>query len=339
MQIASIAESETFYQLRHRAVRDLAWCCLSAPLLQALPQGGAQILPLDTGDIWPWLHELDKDPTALLTALASIKSTRLGIYYETLWRFYFSHNQDWLLLAHNLPINRGKATLGAFDFLCQQGDDFWHIETAVKFYLCATRDPQQAIDWRYWIGPNSNDRLDLKLARLCDHQLPLHTTLEGRSALQTHFPHATHWKTGLCMQGYLFSPAPTNLNPAALSRAEVMPHFIRPHHSHASQGMGFWWHLRDFLHINTTTKDITADTVWIALQRAQWFAPVQLSYAELTMEAHLFNDKVCQQVQQTKRPLMIAAVKKHRSDDSADIVWREVLRSIVVPDDWPAIPE
>ncbi len=336
MLIAPLADTDPFHLLRHQAVRDLAWCCLSPPLLQELSGSNAHILPLVDTNIWPWLQALDKQPAALMNALAQVKSTRLGIYYETLWRFYFTHSPQWQLLAHNFPINRGKATLGAFDFLCRHGDDYWHIETAVKFYLCDTLDPQQAQDWHHWIGPNSHDRFDLKLARLRDHQLPLHQTAEGKTALQQHFPQADHWRSGLCLQGYLFSPAPATLSINQLTSAEYIHSLPRALHSHASQALGFWWYLRDFLTLIADTKLTNAKFNWIVLEREQWFSPVQLPDVNLTIEVELLSQQLMHQLHQTKRPLMVAAViESCLENDEKNIIWREQLRGFVVPDDWP----
>ena len=90
------------YELRHQAVRDLVWCCFSAPMMRELPGSNATILPFNNDSLWPWLIALDQQPDALFEHIAKIKSTRLGIYYETLWHFYFSQHPEWELLQHNL---------------------------------------------------------------------------------------------------------------------------------------------------------------------------------------------------------------------------------------------
>lgn len=336
---APLAESSQFNQLRHQVVRDLAWCCLSPPLLQAESNNEVQILPFIDTDVWPWLQALDLAPDPLINELAQIKSTRLGIYYENLWRFYFTHAPSWQLLAHNLPVNRNKTTLGAFDFLCRRGADYWHIETSVKFYLCATRDHQQASDWQQWIGLNNNDRLDLKLKRLYDHQLPLHQTPEGKTILEANFPAAQHWNSGLCLQGYLFSPAPHNFSTTALLNGKLSNAFCRPtnsfrQNSHEHQAAGFWWHLNDFLACAKADNVFTNETTWVVLQREQWFSPAHINSGDVLPTKDSFVDQVIRQLQKTKRPLLIAAVKKHHPDKKSNL-WCEQLRCFVVPDNWP----
>ncbi|WOX04609.1 DUF1853 family protein [Microbulbifer pacificus] len=108
--------------------------------------------------------------------LQNLKSRRLGIYFEQLWAFAFSHHPDYTLLARNLPIRRGEKTLGELDFVVRHlpDDTVEHWEVAVKFYL-------QVAD--YWVGPGLRDRLDIKLAHMQDHQLPMIQQPESRSQL------------------------------------------------------------------------------------------------------------------------------------------------------------
>lgn len=335
---------DLFASLQHQAVRDLAWCCLSSPLLSAFPNSDARILPLPEmhQDLVQWLKHLDQNPEPILQSLAQIKSTRLGIYYEQLWSFYFSHQPHWQLLAQNLPVYRGKVTLGAFDFLCRYGDAFWHIETAVKFYLCDTRNPREAEDWHRWLGPNSNDRLDLKLARLGTHQLPLHQTDEGQARLAQAFPQARHWQSGLCLQGYLFSPAPEKLSAGNIADGISEEYFLRPKHSHPDQGTGLWWHLRDFLLLLAETPypetpSLSPAIRWIILEYHQWFSPIHLSDEQTEQHRDRLNEHISQHILETKRPLMLAAVKKEDAELEAHLDhWREHLRAFVVPDGWPS---
>lgn len=301
------------HELQHQVVRDLAWCCFSAPLMRELPDSDAVILPLNNDQLWPWLIGLDQQPDELIAQIAKVKSTRLGVYYETLWRFYFSQQTEWELLHHNLQVERNGNTLGAFDFLCHRGSQYWHIETAVKFYLCNTNNAQDALDWHHWIGPASHDRLDLKLAHLRQHQLPLHKTAEAITQLQYLYPKAAEWINGLCLQGYLFSPASTKYSPA----------FSTENH-----GNGYWWHLQDFLQYLLDNADIR----WIILERQRWLSPAHTrDNNEVTQGADLVQ-QLKRQVSEMNRPLLLAALKKM---DSTDNCWYEDWRGFVVPDNWP----
>jgi len=305
--------NQRVHELQHQAVRDLAWCCFSVPMMQELPGSDAVILPLSNDQLWQWLVALDQQPDALIAQIAKVKSTRLGIYYETLWRFYFSQQPEWELLQHNLQVERNGITLGAFDFLCRHGSEYWHIETAVKFYLCNTDNLQDARDWHHWVGPASHDRLDLKLAHLRHHQLPLHQTAEAKTQLQILYPEATEWKTGLCLQGYLFSPASTIFS----------PDFSKENH-----GNGYWWHLQDFLQYLQENTDLN----WIILERQRWLSPAHSKDNSEPVGGADLMQRLRQQIGEMKRPLLLAALKKM---DLTDNCWCEDWRGFVVPDNWP----
>lgn len=302
------------HRLQQQSVRDLAWCCFSAPMMQELPGCNAHILPFDNQSLWPWLQALDQQPKPLLDHLAQLKSTRLGIYYEALWHFYFANHPQWKLLQHNLQIDRAGITLGAFDFLCQHGDEYWHIETAVKFYLCSARNPLEAYEWKYWIGPEGKDRLDLKLNHLRQHQLPLHQTAEAREPLATLYPTVNHWSTGLCLQGYLFSPA---------------QHPSQPAFSHISHAHGTWWYASQFL--AQLAERETGH--WLVLERKRWLSPAQTEGVEQLLGNDQLAEKIGKELINSARPLLIAAMAK-QSDTNTEC-WIETERLFVVADDWP----
>lgn len=303
------------HELQHQAVRDLAWCCFSAPIMRELPGTEAIMLPIGKDEHWEWLAELDQKPDALLAQIAQVKSTRLGIYYETLWRFYFSQQQAWELLHHNLQVERNGNTLGALDFLCRNNADHWHIETAVKFYLCKANNAQEAFHWNNWIGPSSHDRLDLKLMHLAQHQLPLHHTPEAMAQLHDLYPAVSNWKTGLCLQGYLFSPAANHYH---------------PEYSVENHGDGYWWHLRDFLyHLHEH-----AEVQWIILERQRWLSPAHCIDADELIKSEDLTRSLQQQVGEMRRPLLLAAMTEQKLTNNT-IIWRESSRGFVVPDDWP----
>lgn len=308
--------------LQHQAVRDLAWCCFSAPMMHELPGSSIHILPFTDHSLWPWLRALDQQPQPLLDHLNQLKSTRLGIYYEALWHFYFAHHPEWELLQHNLQIGRNGITLGAFDFLCRRGDEYWHIETAVKFYLCSASNPLDAYEWKYWIGPESKDRLDLKLNHLRQHQLPLHQEPEARIQLESLYPDANGWNTGLCIQGYLFSPAQRNSKPA----------FVHPHHEHGS-----WWRFNDFLQDISTQPEQR----WFVLERQQWLSPAHCTDTNRLLTTEQLANKLLGEIDGAQRPQLVAVMKAEQSSNNSEtqptdrICWIESARLFVVPDDWP----
>src|SRR5690606_17677529 len=106
------------------------------------------------------------------------------------------------VLAANLPIREQGHTVGELDMLLRDDEGVHHLELAIKLYLgqpqCSGTDPA------HWLGPGSHDRLDLKLAHLGQHQLPLsaHALARNRLAeLNIGQPQAALW-----LAGYLFYP-------------------------------------------------------------------------------------------------------------------------------------
>jgi uncharacterized protein len=304
------------HSLQQQAVRDLAWCCFSPPLMEKLPELEAHILPFCEDKLWNWLAFLDHTPGTLIEHLAQLKSTRLGIYYEALWRFYFTHHPDWELLQYNLQIDHQGITLGAFDFLCRYKNDYFHIETAVKFYLCCATTNTEALAWNTWLGPNSSDRLDIKLTHLSQHQLPLHQLPEATSQLQPLHPNIKDWKTGLCMQGYLFSHVHTQYQPA----------FSHKNHSH-----GLWWHLEECIEYLQKQPG----TNWLILERHHWLSPAHTTDINKLFNATELTAQLVKLISAKKRPLLIATVIHTDIIQNNKNVWRESLRGFVVPNDWP----
>ena len=113
---------------------------------------------------------------------------RLGLYAEDLLSAYFSHQESsQILISRNLQIqnpnfNEGR-TIGEFDFLTQDryNKRYLHTEMCCKFYLGlaisetnATEESQStSSSWQHWLGPNCNDRLDIKISKLSSRQLTL----------------------------------------------------------------------------------------------------------------------------------------------------------------------
>ncbi|WGL16163.1 DUF1853 family protein [Microbulbifer bruguierae] len=112
----------------------------------------------------------------LLHFVQQSSSHRLGVYFENLWAFAFNHHPDYQLLARNLPIRSADKTLGELDFVVRHLPDqqLEHWEVAVKFYLQVES---------LWVGPGIKDRLDIKLAHMRDHQLPVVTSDSARQVL------------------------------------------------------------------------------------------------------------------------------------------------------------
>ena len=244
----------------HQAVRDLAWVCLSPGLLSALPNNNAPSL-LSLGDLdehtalLSWLTELDQNPKTLHQHLNELRSPRLGIYYEALNAFFWQQYPGNQLLAQNLQVQESNKTLGEFDLITNRAGKNLHIELAVKYYLGVPDNRcKQASQWQQWLGPNCNDRLDIKMQRLLSHQLRLSQTKAGKACLNKHI--TGELSCNLQLQGYLFYPAHS-----------TMP---TPQHIGNDHLRGKWYYLDHFL----TELENLNNSLWLNTPKSRWLSKV-----------------------------------------------------------------
>ncbi len=212
--------TELLDELRHPAVRDLAWTLLAPPLLRRTPEPQRHPLAASRWRQEPerlaaWLREQERQPQHLAAWLAQWPRQRLGLYYEHLWQFALEQAPDVRLIAANLPVRDGGHTLGELDLLLRDDDGIHHLELAIKLYLGPQSGPGD------WLGPGGQDRLSRKLEHLCRHQLPLAATREGRQVLAAHGAESA--VSALWLSGYLFHPWP---GPGSLP-ADIEPRHLR----------------------------------------------------------------------------------------------------------------
>ncbi|WP_394365191.1 DUF1853 family protein [Paraburkholderia kirstenboschensis] len=331
---AEPALSTLLDSLGDSAVRDLAWLLLSADLLRPQPPMGELATPFATSrqlhEIVDWLRALDAVPAPLHDDLAATRITRLGRYAERLLGWFLQHGPTARLIAAGVPLRRAGVTLGECDFLLhtQEGAQL-HWELAVKCYLHAggvdsrtvsrsnaglsaplsvPLSPSASPQLSNYVGPNLKDRLDLKLAHLLNHQLPLSAREDFAS---TGYPGP--WTPQMFIKGWLFyrhgeTPAdPVELDPA--------------------HGRG-WWVTR------SEWPDFAAAHAphWRILPRLEWLAPRRYRQdAEQTASSTLIDPlTLTARSAQQPGPTMIAALAE---DAAGNLVERS--RGFVVPDEWP----
>lgn len=160
------------------------------------------------------------DHSAMDTQLLSSRfSHRLGRYYETIWEFILTHHPGVKKIFRGLPVREKKSTLGEFDFLWMESSQskVHHLEVAIKYYLYFPECDR-------FIGPNFQDRLDLKIAKL-KKQITLSDTVAGREAILENFEQKElQIQKNILIQGVLFYPE--GFDPGSIS-------FLNPRHNSA----------------------------------------------------------------------------------------------------------
>lgn len=150
--------------------RDFAWCIKSAPLVSA-------------GDVYPsdsFFESLTVDSQSHFPPVPHPHRFRLGQHFEHIWQAWFAQQNEFELILSNLQVRNSKRTLGEFDFIVEHCGHIEHWEVAIKFYL-GYGDLANPASWH---GPNTTDKLAIKLARLNEHQLRLSELPEAQSLLE-----------------------------------------------------------------------------------------------------------------------------------------------------------
>jgi hypothetical protein len=307
---------DTFQQLFHEQwghlqdphVRALTWLLASPNLLNgelAELNGRVahlnQIQPFQPAEIVQWLSELDKNPVQLHEAIALHQTNRLGLYAEKLMSFYFRHIG--CLFASNLQIKgSSNETLGEFDFLLNQSDGLLHLELATKFYLFEENiDPTAQANLFEYFGPNLNDTLGAKMAKIFNHQLLLGRREESLKVLTKPISSAQ-----ALIRGWLFYHSTYHDQSLALG-------------VNAGHCRGFWWTLSEFEQLSYSHG--------LILQRLSWLAPSQVD-EDAVMNKRFLTDALLRSFQVSETPVLVAIMKRNGS------LMQEFCRGMVVPNRW-----
>lgn len=284
-------------------VRDLAWALNPRfDLVEQLDAYDRFVLTDAALATLPhWLHKLDHQAPTAVADLADHKQ-RLGYYFENLLAFLFDQGpgHPWRLLARNHRIYGGATatpsatTLGELDFLLQSPSQTIHLEVAVKFYLGF-----RGSDTIQWLGPNSRDSLDKKLAKMANRQLALsrHPNFirDTQNLAVKHAITPAFWVKGLLFHPWRDPlPLPANVY-------------------HNGNQFNVW------LHVNQVAAFFAESPLsWYSLNKYEWLTGGLREAPELSTYASLGRH-----FKQNRKPLMLCALENRDR------------RVFVVGDDWP----
>ena len=315
--------------LHDPVVRDLAWLLFSPPLIHDTRLAGKLARLFETSSdaavAADWLRALDRTPAALGDAMATAKLTRLGRYAECLLAYFLEHGPALRLVAANVALRRNGRTLGECDFLVETATGTrLHWELAVKCYL---HTPGASTPLAAFVGPNLQDRFDLKVAHLLDHQLPLSARDEFSS-----LGHPGPWLAQMLVKGWLFYRGFAGEPQSEIADGADV---IDPRHAR-----GFWVTLGEW-----AAHAESAGLRWAVLPRLAWLAPrVPVPLAGAQAQGLCNAAALTERLAQQSGPTMVVG---YRTDaiapaaegctPSADAggALRESVRGFVVPDDWP----
>lgn len=304
--------ASTLEELQNPYVRDLAVACFGPPL--ALPVATNLPPALQTQMTEPdrnKLLALDRHPAPLIAHLQKRTSTRLGLYFESLWAFFWSHfvqpaPANNAVIAQNLQIQKSGKTLGALDFIiCEEGKGVCHIEAALKFYLLDGDNPQ---DLKSWVGPNRNDTLHNKVERLEHHQFKMLHHPETEIALKQLGINPQSVKQQLLLKGQLFP------------RLSIQTHSAQ---TKTMNSGNFWLAHHELL-------ETLPEGSFTIIPRNRWISPTRHHPCVQPLRKSQLAMALTGHFSVNQRPRLVAKLEKQKVTGC----WQEVSRFFVVPDYW-----
>ena len=310
-------------------VRDLGWSCFGPnlidhvrPVTGTAPGGALEIrsnsLEL-TDERNQWLLELDQNPEPLLSHLSQLKSTRLGLYFESLWNFFLLHDSQLELVANNVRVYKNKITLGELDVLYRDkhSGEFTHLELAVKFYL-NTQTSHRSTEMSDFLGPNCKDRLDLKMGRMVGHQCNLSNTPEGKQTLADLGVEQVQQE--ISVKGMLFYFA--LLPPIGGLESGTKQTLSEDHQK------GCWNHFAAF------SETAHQQPFWVILDKRNWLSPITIFDIHQTREHTILTaDQLITSLgihfETDQRSRMVCSLAQ------IDSVYQETARYFIAPNHWP----
>ena len=227
----------------------LRWVMTQPGLLEGLPGGHAPLLDEADPRLEGLLQKTAADPSGLLALLDGPRGHKVGIAFEALMQWGVEQGLGYRCLARDVQIMDDKRTVGALDLILAAPDGTHeHWEFAYKLFL----QVDEGVEWSSWLGPGGRDRLDVKVNRMLEHQLPLsrspaEQTLErlGVGSID---------RQRIVLQGVLFTPWAGPDQRAVSGHRLAQGRWLRPSQVGAM----------------VETKP---DALWVKREKPHWFGP------------------------------------------------------------------
>lgn len=213
------------------------------------------------------------------------------------------------MLAHNLPVHSEGRTLGEFDCLyrCLESGRTVHLELAVKFFLRSPAINGLDTDRRHWLGPDTRDRLDLKIDHLLHHQIHLSHTTAAQETLAANGLTVTDRE--IALRGCLFTTSDGAAAPEGFNDDVVLQRWAR---------VDSW---QDLVAGGSSER-------YLALEKSRWLSPAIALEGDALLDAPAMHARLQAHFADTHYPVLLAAM------DARGV---ETARFFVTTDDWPNV--
>lgn len=284
----------------HQWLQALRWVMTQPGLLDGLPGGSAPLMAGDDPRLLQLLRITEEDPTGLFRLLDGPRGHKVGITFEALLQWGLEAGLGYRCIARDVQIMEDKRTVGALDLiLLSPAGKTEHWELAYKLFLQA----DSGTGWESWLGPGGRDRLDKKVHRMLDHQLPL-SSREVTGQVLSALGVESVTTRRLMLQGVLFTALGSDSIRATQGHQPAQGRWAR-----ASQVRGL--------------VEARNDSMWVQRHKPLWFGP----WAGEISQA-LCGEQLCREIDSAsldRSQLWSCLGSGEHSDE--ELVF-------IVPDDW-----
>jgi len=219
---------------------------------------------------------LNKNP------LQKNQTTRLGLYFEYVFKFGIENYSNHKVTLHNYRLKEHH-NLGEIDFITEDEiGKYFHWEIALKFYL----QHKNGKVLENWIGPNAKDNFNLKWQKLIHKQIPFSQMPEVKKDLALN--DISIEKALLFVKGMLFYH-PKNSD-------GLQPEIVNPFHKKG------WW-----IYPNEFSQYFSYKTSWLILEKFNWIGTPDLTPEISGRNLHEMIAK------SFKKPLMVALIDENEN--------------------------